>query len=97
PKPTKTKRNQPSSGAFFSFKNGLETLIHRLEDKLDLGMLHKGTAGDHIEKKNHGYHLLLSDGNVLQADAVIVSTPHFTVPKIFSQYDFFHVFKGVPA
>ncbi|WP_337969818.1 protoporphyrinogen oxidase [Virgibacillus salexigens] len=97
PKPTKTKRNQPSSGAFFSFKNGLETLIHRLEDKLDLGMLHKGTAVDHIEKKNHGYHLLLSDGNVLQADAVIVSTPHFTVPKIFSQYDFFHVFKGVPA
>ncbi|EQB35144.1 hypothetical protein M948_18775 [Virgibacillus sp. CM-4] len=97
PKPTKTKRNQPSSGAFFSFKNGLETLIHRLEDKLDLGMLHKGTAVDHIEKKNYGYHLLLSDGNVLQADAVIVSTPHLTVPKIFSQYDFFHVFKGVPA
>ncbi|GAQ19629.1 protoporphyrinogen oxidase [Oceanobacillus picturae] len=96
PKPAKNNQTK-ASGAFFSFKNGLETMVHVLHDKLDEGTVKLKTAVDHIEKKEHGYHILLSDGDVFQADAIIMATPHFTVPKMFSQYDFFKPFQEVPS
>src|SRR5699024_2686720 len=52
---------------------------------------------DHIEKKETGYHVLLSDGTVEKADAVIMTTPHTTLPKMFSQYRFFDKLNDMPA
>ncbi|MFD2630320.1 protoporphyrinogen oxidase [Oceanobacillus kapialis] len=96
--PAPAKKNKANaSGAFFSFKDGLETLVHALHEKLDEDTVKLETAVDHIEKKAHGYNMLLSNGSVLQADAVIMATPHFTVPKMFSQYDFFKPFKDIPS
>ncbi|WP_100011421.1 protoporphyrinogen oxidase [Lentibacillus sediminis] len=86
-----------STGAFFSFKGGLGTLINRLEEALEPGTIMLDTAVDHVEKKEHGYHVLFSNGEVYRADAVVMATPHFTLPKIFSQYDFFKAFQRVPA
>lgn len=97
PKATENKEKGPAPGAFFSFQNGLGTLVDRLAEEIGEENMMLQTAVDHIEKKEHGYHVLLSDGNVYQADAVIMATPHFTVPKIFSQYDFFQPFVEVPA
>ncbi|MBP1968997.1 oxygen-dependent protoporphyrinogen oxidase [Virgibacillus natechei] len=95
PKPTKSKGKNP--GVFFSFENGLETLIDEVHNQLDEGTTKLNTAVDHVEKKEHGYHLLLSSGEVYKADAVIMAVPHFTLPKMFSQYDFFKSFKDIPA
>lgn len=96
PKPAKKKENN-STGAFFSFENGLETLIDSLAEKLDKGTVTVNNPVDHVEKKDHGYHLLLSNGDVEKADAVIMATPHFTVPGMFSQYDFFKTLQDMPA
>lgn len=97
PKPAKKAKEKKSQGMFFSFENGLETLIDRLEGKLTDGTVRTHTAVDHIEKKEHGYHLLLSNGEVYRADAIIMTAPHNKVPKILSQYDFLKNLYDIPA
>lgn len=95
--PKKKASTGKKSGAFFSFENGLETLVTELEGQLEPNMVTKQVAVDHVEKKEHGYHLLLSNGDVYKADAVVMTTPHHTLPKVFSQYDFFKTFNAVPS
>ncbi|MFC2949970.1 protoporphyrinogen oxidase [Virgibacillus sediminis] len=96
PAPKKNAGNK-SASAFFSYEGGLDTLVARLIDELEEGTVQLNTAVDHIEKKEDVYHLLLSDGTVYKADAVISTTPHSAVPRMFSQYDFFKVFQDVPS
>jgi len=90
------KQPKAAQGAFYSLENGLGTLIDALTDDLD-GILKLNTRVDHIERKPHGYHVLLDHGEVYQADAVILATEHEALPKIFSQYDFFSVLQDMPS
>ncbi|TFJ93544.1 protoporphyrinogen oxidase [Lentibacillus salicampi] len=97
--PEKKKPKKSSGkkrGMFYSFANGLETLVERLEDVLG-DNVSLGVGVDHVEKKDHGYHVLLSNGDVYRADAVVMATPHDTLPKIFSQYELFDDFRDIPA
>lgn len=84
-------------GMFLSFRNGLQSMIEELDKQLDNVKIQLQTSVDHVERKEFGYHVLLSDGTVYKADAIIMATPHQTLPKIFSQYDFFRPFNDVPA
>lgn len=93
----KPKQQKKAPGMFYSFKGGLEVFIESLVEHLDRIKIHLHTSVDHIEKKEFGYHVLLNDGHVLKADTILMATPHMTVPQILSQYDFFDVFKDVPA
>lgn len=95
PEAPKSKKNKV--GAFYSFPDGLETLVRGIEQKLDPDTVALNVTVDHIEKKDHGYHLLLSNREVYKADAVIMATPHEALPKTFSQYYFFHEFDNVPS
>ncbi|WP_010093687.1 protoporphyrinogen oxidase [Ornithinibacillus scapharcae] len=95
PNPPKTTGKAP--GAFFSFKNGLETLVDKLVEKLDRESIILEAPVDHIEKKDTTYHVLLGNGEVIKAAAVLATTPHATLPEMFSQYDFLKVFKDVPS
>ncbi|MFC4559173.1 protoporphyrinogen oxidase [Virgibacillus kekensis] len=94
--PKRKKSTGKKPGMFFSFKNGLGSLVDKLADELN-GLYSLNTAVDHVEKKEHGYHLLLSSGEVYKADAVIMATPHHTLPRMFSQYDLFEDFNDIPA
>ncbi|MGM8212044.1 protoporphyrinogen oxidase [Virgibacillus sp. W0430] len=95
PKPGKRKKTK--QGMFYSFKNGFESIVEALEEQLNPASYKLNTAVDHIEKKEHGYHVLLSNGEVFKADAVLITTPHKSVPKILSQYDMFSSFNSVPS
>lgn len=95
PKNPGTKKKK--TGMFYAFQDGFESLVKQIEQKLDEDTVALNGAVDHVEKKDHGYHLLLSNGDVYKADAVIMATPHYTLPKVFSQYDFFHEFDIVPS
>ncbi|WP_068676641.1 protoporphyrinogen oxidase [Oceanobacillus sp. Castelsardo] len=94
--PSTKKKNKSKKGAFFSFENGLETLIHRLAEVIDKESISIQTSVDHIEKKEDGYHILLSNGDVIKADTVIMATQHNAVPKIFSQFEFFKTLQEIP-
>ncbi|WP_010529885.1 protoporphyrinogen oxidase [Lentibacillus jeotgali] len=90
------KSGGKKQGMFYSFENGLETLVERLEEVLG-DMISLNTGVDHVEKKEHGYNVLLSNGEVYKADTVILATPHYTLPKTFSQFDAFDEFRDIPA
>lgn len=95
PVPKKPAGKKP--GMFFSFKEGLGFFVKEIEKKLDNVQVDVNTAVDHIEKKDNFYHLLLSNGEVAKADAIVMATPHSTLPKMFSQYEFLKPFNEVPS
>ncbi|WP_163971318.1 protoporphyrinogen oxidase [Oceanobacillus halotolerans] len=95
--PQLKKQKGKKPGMFYSFKNGLESMVEQLEKQLDPGTVALNVAVDHVEKKEGYYHLLLSNGSVYKADAVVMATPHYTLPRMFSQYDLFDTFKNIPA
>ncbi|TCT23686.1 oxygen-dependent protoporphyrinogen oxidase [Melghiribacillus thermohalophilus] len=84
-------------GMFLTLKSGLETMVEALERQLGPGSVHKETPVDHIEKGADGYHVFLKGGDRLYADSIILAVPHNHAQKIFSQYDFMHMFKEQPA
>jgi protoporphyrinogen/coproporphyrinogen III oxidase len=94
--PSTKQKDKKQKGVFFSFENGLETLIHRLVEVIDKDSISTKTSVDHIEKKEYGYHLLLSNGDVIQTDTVIMATQHNAVPKVFSQFEFFKELYEIP-
>lgn len=95
--PKKKTKEKPKGGMFYSFKNGLETYIDALKQQLQDIKITMHEQVDHIEKKEQGYHLLLSSGMVAKADAIVLTSAHHTVPKMFSQYDFFQVLNDIPS
>jgi len=94
--PQTNNSEKKRTGMFVSFENGLETLVHKLSDELEQNTVSLNTTVDHIEKKEQMYHILLSSGDVIQSDAIIMATQHDAIPKMFSQYDFFKTFDDIP-
>ncbi|MFG6149513.1 protoporphyrinogen oxidase [Halobacillus sp. B23F22_1] len=94
PKPPK---NKPKPSMFRTFEDGLHSLVDAIEGQLKPESVHKNTGIDHIEKKAEGYHVLLSNGSVEKADAVIAAVPYFAVQRMLSQYDFMDTLKELKA
>jgi len=61
---------------FISFQNGLSTLIDRLEEVLSQSTIIKGVATKKVEKKDDYYSVLLTNGETIEADSVVLATPH---------------------
>lgn len=97
PQPSRKDRKKQKQGAFLALRSGFESLVTALEEQLPKDIIMLERAVDHIEKKESHYHVLLSDGTVEKADAVVMTTPHKTLPKIFSQYRFFDSLNDMPA
>lgn len=95
PKQPKTKKKQP--GVFYALRGGFESLIHELERQLEKDVVSLHTAVDHVEKKESDYHVLLSDGTVYKANAIIVTAPHTSVQKIFSQHEVMQTIDEIPT
>src|SRR5690625_315688 len=85
--PKRPKMKQNPKGVFYALRGGFETLIHALKNQLDENVISLSTAVDYVEKTENGYHVLLSDGTVYKADAMIVTSPHTTLQKMFSQHE----------
>lgn len=95
--PKQKKQPKGKQGMFYTLKNGFQSLVEEITNQLDENTIATNTAVDHIEKKQHGYHALLSNGTVYKADAIIMATPHHALPKVFSQYDFFKTYEEMPS
>ncbi|RLL45028.1 protoporphyrinogen oxidase [Oceanobacillus piezotolerans] len=92
-----TQGKKKKQSMFFTFQEGLETLVLRLTVALEEDTVTLNCKVDHIEKKEKGYHLLLSNGSVLKAEAVVMATEHRAIPKVFSQFDFFKKLYDIPT
>ncbi|MDC3417253.1 protoporphyrinogen oxidase [Aquibacillus salsiterrae] len=95
PKKKKTKGPKPSM--FYTLRNGLQSLVEALEEKINAGVIEKNVAVDHIEKKENSYHLLLGNGEVFKAHSIVLATPFFATQRMLSQYSFVDDFKKMGA
>ncbi|MEI3607832.1 protoporphyrinogen oxidase [Pseudogracilibacillus sp. SE30717A] len=95
PKRQKTKKKQ--SGVFYALKGGFESLVDELASQLGEDIISLSTAVDHIEKKENGYHVLLSDGTVYKADAMIITSPHTSLKKFFSKHEALNIVNEIPT
>src|SRR5699024_361569 len=86
---TSARQTGKKEGQFFSFKNGLTTLVKALENKIDHGIISLHTGVKEIKQLEDTYVIKCKSGEIIKADAVIVTTPHHTLSEMFSSYDFF--------
>ncbi|KGP71567.1 protoporphyrinogen oxidase [Pontibacillus yanchengensis] len=93
----KKKKSDKKPSVFRTLDTGLSSLVDAVHSKLDEGTVQLNTAVDHIEKKEEGYHLLLSSGEVEYADSVVITTPHYRAQRMLTQYDFMAPLAEMPA
>jgi oxygen-dependent protoporphyrinogen oxidase len=75
---SENKKTFQSAGnkKFISFKNGLSTLIDRLEERSGHAHILKGVRVTGIKKMGDAYELSFDSHANIQADFVVLSTPH---------------------
>ncbi len=81
------KFSSKSDRKFISFKNGLSTLIHRLEEELKESQILKGVHTTKIINNNEQYQITFSNYETIQADYVILTTPHNVAQTILDHYE----------
>jgi oxygen-dependent protoporphyrinogen oxidase len=72
----KQKFSSQSDKKFISFKNGLSTIIDRLEAELTDSLILKGVNTSKITKGTEYYHIAFTNHETIQADYVVLTTPH---------------------
>ncbi|WP_018662365.1 protoporphyrinogen oxidase [Heyndrickxia acidiproducens] len=97
--PGSDSRPVQKKGAFYTFRNGLETLVEALEEKIGEASIIKGVTVNAIEKNvnDRDYTIILTNGSRMSADYIISALPHFSLPHIFSKYPFFEPLRQVPS
>nr|WP_240376656.1 protoporphyrinogen oxidase [Bacillus piscicola] len=76
--PQAPPKNKKSSG-FLSFRNGLQSFVHAIENHLDEDRIHKNTAVKNMTMNGRQCEIELSDGKTEVFDKVIITTPpHIT-------------------
>lgn len=66
---------------FLSFKNGLLSLIEKLEEKID-GKILLGVGANRIERREGEYWITLGTGEVIHADLLILAIPAPTIASL---------------
>lgn len=72
----KEKFQSASNKKFISFKNGLSALIDRLEKELSDATILKGVHTTKVAKNEDRYEVSFSNHESIEADYVILTTPH---------------------
>jgi len=85
----KNTRQEPKvpgkpQGIFLTLKSGLQSLVERIERLLPKQSIIKGASLQRVEKTTDGYLLHLSNGQVIDTHAVIMTLPHRITQKILS-------------
>lgn len=78
----KEKFQGASNKKFISFKNGLSALIDRLEKELSDATILKGVHTTKIEKNDGRFEVSFSNHESIEADFVILTTPHNVAQSI---------------
>jgi oxygen-dependent protoporphyrinogen oxidase len=93
----KTPKTARPKGIFQTITSGLQSLIEAIEERLEPGTVLKSTRVEKVKKTENGYTILLSNGKEIEADTIIIATPHKTLPSMFAQYKEFQFFRNIPS
>lgn len=72
---------------FISFKNGLSALINRLEEMLPQVEFYKNTETTSVLKNDNGYEVAFSNGEIIQADVVVLAVPNTVVKNVLNDQE----------
>ncbi|MBM7659874.1 oxygen-dependent protoporphyrinogen oxidase [Bacillus mesophilus] len=67
---------QSSKPKFLTFKNGLSSIIHKLEEELKEVEIIKGVTTTKVMKRESGYEIQFSNHDSIVADYVVTAIPH---------------------
>lgn len=70
------------TGQFCTFTNGLDTLVTALEHAISPSVLKKNHFVERIEQKSNTYTIHCQNGERIEADVVLATTPHHLLEKI---------------
>ncbi|KOS62305.1 protoporphyrinogen oxidase [Lysinibacillus agricola] len=73
---------QAANKKFISFKNGLSSLIDRLEETLTDVEIIKGIATTSVKKQENQYSVTLANGKMIEANHVVLALPNESVQSI---------------
>ncbi|MFJ7832064.1 protoporphyrinogen oxidase [Peribacillus sp. NPDC097264] len=91
----KDKYRSKGNKKFLSFKNGLSMLVERLEELLDCVDILKGNPVDRIRKNEERYSVTLVNGETIETDFIVLSTPHTTTQKLLGDTELDQDFAGL--
>ena len=99
PKPVPVKDGPPAKkeGVFHTFRNGLETLVEAIEENLNPNSVLKGVRVDSIKRVENKNILQLNDGQIIEADAVILTTGHKMASNLFAPHGLLQDLGGIPT
>ena len=93
----KSNPNKKKEGAFHTFRNGLETLVEAIEDKLDPDTVLKGVRLESITRVGEKNLLELNNGQKIEADAVIMTTGHAVTSSVFAPHGLLQDLGEIPT
>lgn len=99
-KTTPKKQDPPDAkkeGAFYTFRNGLETIVEAIEAHLNEDSVMKGIRVEAIHKEGEKNRLTLSDGKMIEADAVILTTGHKMASELFAEHGILQSIGQIPT
>lgn len=80
----KAKFQGAANKKFLSFNEGMAVLIDRLEETLTDAVIMKGAGIAAVEKNGETVTLSLEDGGSMEADYVIMATPHHVAQQVLN-------------
>lgn len=84
-------------GAFYTFRNGLETIVEAIESRLEEGTVMKEVRVEAIQKVGKQNRLTLSNATMIDADAVILTTGHAMASRLFAEHQILHDVGQIPT
>lgn len=97
--PASNQKHEPArkKGIFQTVKGGLQSLVDAAESKLTDTRILKGIKVEAIEKSGAHYSLKLSSGEMMEADALIVTTPHQHTAGMLPDKENFQYMQEMPS
>ena len=80
---------------FLSFRNGLGSLVDKMEEKLSEAEIVRNTKVIKIEKRDNRYHVFLSNQDIIEADYIVLSIPHTAAKDLIDDPDLKKGFLGL--
>jgi oxygen-dependent protoporphyrinogen oxidase len=72
---------------FVSLANGMETLVDEIVGRLQRTQIRTGVLAETVTSKGACYDVLLGDGRIEHADALIIATPAYVTARILGDLD----------
>jgi oxygen-dependent protoporphyrinogen oxidase len=97
--PASNQKHEPArkKGIFQTVKGGLQSLVDAAESKLTDTKILKGVKVESIAKNAAGYILRLSNGEIIEADSLIITTPHQQTANILPDKENYQYMQEMPS